>query len=159
NDIESVKQLIDQNTAAIMLETIQGEGGVIPAKQDFIDELVELAEKYGVLIIIGEIQTGIDRTGKGCGFEHYDLEPDISTVAKGLGNGIPIGAMIAKQKHKEDFGPGSHGSTFGGNPIAMAAAEAVVETVINEQFLKEVEAKGKYLVTQLEKELQDISII
>src|SRR5699024_8703247 len=159
NDIESVKQLIDQNTAAIMLETIQGEGGVIPAKQDFIDELVELAEKYGVLIIIDEIQTGIGRTGKGFGFEHYGLEPDIFTVAKGLGNGIPVGAMIAKQKYKEDFGPGSHGSTFGGNPIAMAAAEAVVETVINEQFLKEVEAKGKYLVTQLEKELQDISII
>ena len=159
NDIESVKQLIDQNTAAIMLETIQGEGGVIPAKQDFIDELVELAEKYGVLIIIDEIQTGIGRTGKGFGFEHYGLEPDIFTVAKGLGNGIPVGAMIAKQKYKEDFGPGSHGSTFGGNPIAMAAAEAVVETVINKQFLKEVEAKGKYLVTQLEKELQDISII
>src|SRR5699024_8789864 len=97
NDIESVKQLIDQNIAAIMLETIQVEGGVIPAKQDFIDELVELAEKYGILIIIDEIQSGIGRTGNGFRFEHYGLEPDIFTVAKVLGNGIHVVAMIANQ--------------------------------------------------------------
>src|SRR5690625_7773845 len=95
NDIESVKQLIDQNTAAIMMETIQGEGGVIPAKQDFIDELVELAEKYGVLIIIDEIQIGIGRTGKGLVFEHYGLEPDIFTVAQCLGIGILVRVMMS----------------------------------------------------------------
>src|SRR5699024_12153517 len=105
--------------------------------------------------IIDELLSDNGRKRNGFGFEHYGLEHDIFTVEKGLENGKPVEAMIAKQKDKEDFGPGSHGSTFGGNPIAMAAAEAVVETVINEQFLKEVEAKGKYLVTQLEKELQD----
>lgn len=159
NDIESVKQLIDSDTAAIMFESIQGEGGVIPANQHFIDELVELAKKHEVLIIIDEIQTGIGRTGKGFGYEHYSLDPDIITVAKGLGNGIPVGAMIAKEKYKESFGPGSHGSTFGGNPIAMAAAEAVIEKVFNQTFLKEVEAKGDYLTTQLTEELKDIQIV
>src|SRR5699024_12335841 len=104
-----------------------------------------IAKRSDVLIIRDAILTGIGSTGKGFGFEQYGLEPDIFTVAKVLGNVIPVGAMIAKKKYKEDFGPGSHGSTFGGNPIAMSAAEAVVETVINEQFLKEVEAKGKYL--------------
>src|SRR5699024_6600217 len=96
NDIESVKQLIDQNTAAIMLETIQGEVGVIPAKKDFIDKLVELAENYVVLIIIDQIQTGILRKYRCFGFVHYGLETNIFTVAKGFGNLIPVGAMIAK---------------------------------------------------------------
>src|SRR5699024_7944533 len=114
---ENVKQLIDQTTTAIMLAAIQGEGGVIPGKQEYLEELVDLAKRNDILIIIDEIQTGIGRTCKGFGFEHYGLEPDIFTVAKALGNGIPVGAMIAKEKYKEDFGPGSHGSTFGGNPI------------------------------------------
>lgn len=156
NDIESVKELIDSNTAAIMFESIQGEGGVVPAKQDFIDELVLLAKEHKVLIIIDEIQTGIGRTGKGFGYEHYGLDPDIITIAKGLGNGMPVGAMIAKEKYKDSFGPGSHGSTFGGNPLAMAAAEVVIKKVFNQTFLKEVEAKGNYLTKQLGKELNDI---
>lgn len=156
NDIESVKELIDSNTAAIMFESIQGEGGVVPADQAFIDQLVELAKEHEVLIVIDEIQTGIGRTGKGFGYEHYGLDPDIITVAKGLGNGMPVGAMIAKEKYKDSFGPGSHGSTFGGNPIAMAAAEAVIKKVFNQAFLKEVEAKGNYLFKQLNKELKDI---
>ncbi|HLR60403.1 MAG TPA: acetylornithine transaminase [Pseudogracilibacillus sp.] len=159
NDIESVKQLIDSDTAAIMFESIQGEGGVIPAHQKFINELVELAKQNNILIIIDEIQTGIGRTGRCFGYEHYGLEPDIITVAKGLGNGIPVGAMIAKEKYKKSFGPGSHGSTFGGNPIAMSAAEAVLEKVFDQTFLNEVEAKGDYLKKQLEKELKDIQII
>lgn len=159
NDIESVKQLIDSNTAAIMFESIQGEGGVVPADQAFVDDLTHLAAQSGVLIIIDEIQTGIGRTGKGFGYEHYGLDPDIITVAKGLGNGMPVGAMIAKEKYKDSFGPGSHGSTFGGNPLAMAAAEAVIENVFNEEFLKEVEAKGNYLMTELKKELKNIDII
>ena len=159
NDTESVKQLIDSNTAAIMFESIQGEGGVVPANQDFVDELIQLAKQYEALIIIDEIQTGIGRTGKGFGYEHYGLDPDIITVAKGLGNGMPVGAMIAKEKYKESFGPGSHGSTFGGNPIAMAAAEAVIETVFNPEFLKEVENKGNYLMASLKKELKNIEMI
>lgn len=159
NDIESVKQLIDSDTAAIMFESIQGEGGVIPAHHKFINELVELAKENNILTIIDEIQTGIGRTGRCFGYEHYGLEPDIITVAKGLGNGIPVGAMIAKEKYKNTFGPGSHGSTFGGNPVAMSAAEAVLEKVFDQTFLNEVEAKGDYLKKQLEKELKDIQII
>lgn len=159
NDIESVKQLIDSNTAAIMFETIQGEGGVIPADQAFIDEIIKLADEYKTLIIIDEIQTGIGRTGKGFGYEHYNIDPDIITIAKGLGNGLPVGAMIAKEKYKESFGPGSHGSTFGGNPIAMAAAEAVINKVFNQTFLNEVEAKGEYLITKLEKALGNLEVV
>lgn len=159
NDIESVKQLIDSNTAAIMLESIQGEGGVVPANQDFVDELIQLAKQNEVLVIIDEIQTGIGRTGKGFGYEHYGLDPDIITVAKGLGNGMPVGAMIAKEKYKESFGPGSHGSTFGGNPLAMAAAEAVIENVFNPDFLNEVKNKGNYLMAELNKELKNIDMV
>ncbi len=159
NDIESVKQLIDSNTAAIMLESIQGEGGVVPANQDFVDELIQLAKQYEVLVIIDEIQTGIGRTGKGFGYEHYGLDPDIITVAKGLGNGMPVGAMIAKEKYKESFGPGSHGSTFGGNPLAMAAAEAVIKNVFKPDFLNEVKNKGNYLMAELNKELKNIEMV
>lgn len=159
NDSESVKQLIDSNTAAIMFEVVQGEGGVLPASQSFIDEIVELAKQHDLLIIIDEIQTGIGRTGKAFGYEHYGLDPDIITVAKGLGNGMPVGAMIAKEKYKDSFGPGSHGSTFGGNPLAMSAAEAVIKNVFNESFLKEVENKGNYLINKLKKELEHIDMV
>lgn len=159
NDSESVKQLIDSNTAAIMFEVVQGEGGVLPASQSFIDEIVELAKQHDLLIIIDEIQTGIGRTGKAFGYEHYGLDPDIITVAKGLGNGMPVGAMIAKEKYKGSFGPGSHGSTFGGNPLAMSAAEAVIKNVFNESFLKEVENKGNYLINKLKKELEHIDMV
>lgn len=159
NDSESVKQLIDSNTAAIMFEVVQGEGGVLPASQSFIDEIVELAKQHDLLIIIDEIQTGVGRTGKAFGYEHYGLDPDIITVAKGLGNGMPVGAMIAKEKYKDSFGPGSHGSTFGGNPLAMSAAEAVIKNVFNESFLKEVENKGNYLINKLKKELEHIDMV
>src|SRR5699024_6227522 len=159
NDSESVKQLIDSNTAAIMFEVVQGEGGVLPASQSFIDEIVELAKQHDLLIIIDEIQTGVGRTGKAFGYEHYGLDPDIITVAKGLGNGMPVGAMIAKEKYKGSFGPGSHGSTFGGNPLAMSAAEAVIKNVFNESFLKEVENKGNYLINKLKKELEHIDMV
>ncbi len=159
NDSESVKQLIDSNTAAIMFEVVQGEGGVLPANQPFIDEIVELAKQHDLLIIIDEIQTGIGRTGKAFGYEHYGLDPDIITVAKGLGNGMPVGAMIAKEKYKDSFGPGSHGSTFGGNPLAMSAAEAVIKNVFNESFLKEVEKKGNYLINKLKQELEHIEMV
>ncbi len=148
NDIESVKALVDDNTAAIMLEVIQGEGGVIPAEEDFIEGLKELADT-GILLIIDEIQTGMGRTGKKYAYEHYGLEPDIFTVAKGMGNGLPVGAMITKAKYKDAFGPGSHGSTFGGNPLGMAASKAVLTTLSNESFLKEVSEKGDYLISQL----------
>src|SRR5699024_7195941 len=104
-------------------------------------------------LIVDEIQTGIGRTGKAFAYEHFGIEPDIITVAKGLGNGVPVGAMIAKGKYRDSFGPGSHGSTFGGNPIAMAAAKVVLSTVFNDDFLQEVTERANYLVEQLDEKI------
>src|SRR5699024_6760928 len=109
-----------------------------------------------VLLIVDEIQTGIGRTGKKFGYEHYGISPDIITLAKGLGNGVPVGAMVAKEKYRDAFGPGSHGSTFGGNPIAMAAAKAVLTTVTDDEFLQEVNEKADYLMTQLNEKIRPI---
>lgn len=156
NDIDSVKAAIDEDTAAVMFEVIQGEGGVIPATQVFVDEVVTLCKQHNILLIIDEIQTGIGRTGKKFGFEHYGIEPDIFTLAKGLGNGLPVGAMVGKEALGEFFGAGSHGSTFGGNPVAMAAAKAVTAQVFEEGFLLEVEEKAEYLASLLEKEIAPI---
>src|SRR5699024_5966624 len=103
NDIESVKAELDNDTAAIMLEVVQGEGGVIPAKEKFMTELAELCKENNILLVIDEIQTGIGRTAKRFGYEHYGIEPDIFTLAKGLGNGLPVGAMVAKEKFAKDF--------------------------------------------------------
>lgn len=149
NDIHSVKELVCDQTAAVMLEVVQGEGGVNPAEKDFIQALNHLCQEHDLLLIIDEIQTGIGRTGKKFAYEHYDIEPDILTLAKGLGNGIPVGAMIGKAKLKDTFGPGSHGSTFGGNPIAMAAAKAVLTEVFAESFLKQLNDKVNILQKEL----------
>src|SRR5699024_5781420 len=153
NDIDSVKAQLDEHTAAVMLEVVQGEGGVIPASEAFIPELAKLCKEKEILLIIDEIQTGIGRTGKRFGYEHYGIEPDIFTLAKGLGNGLPVGAMVAKKEYADAFGPGSHGSTFGGNPLAMAAAKKVLEIVFTESFLDEVEEKATYLAEQLDKNI------
>jgi len=153
NDLESVKKAIDSNTAAIMVEAIQGEGGVVPANEDFLKSIAELASKKGILLIIDEIQTGIGRTGKPFAYQHYGISPDIITSAKGLGNGLPVGAMIAKKALGDHFGPGSHGSTFGGNPLAMAAANKVLDIAFEPAFLQEVEKKGTYLKEQLNNKL------
>src|SRR5699024_8545800 len=156
NDLTSLEKEIDAETAAVLLEVVQGEGGVYPATQEFIDGLKLLCEKHGVLIIVDEIQTGIGRTGKKFGFEHYGLEPDIFTLAKGLGNGLPVGAMVAKAPLEEAFGPGTHGSTFGGNPVSMAAAEAVLETVFEIDFLNDVEATAAFLEEKLTEEIASL---
>lgn len=157
NDIASLKAVLDDNTAAVMLEVVQGEGGVHPAEQAFLDELAALCKAQGVLVIIDEIQTGIGRTAKGFAYEHYGIEPDIFTLAKGLGNGLPVGAMVAKAELGEVFGPGSHGSTFGGNPLAMAAAKAVLTHVFEAGFLQTVEAKSAYLIDTLQAKVADNS--
>lgn len=153
NDIASVKEVVDDETAAIMLEVIQGEGGVVPADQAFLNDIVSLCKAKGILLIVDEIQTGIGRTGKKFGYEHYGIEPDIFTLAKGLGNGLPVGAMVAKESLGEYFGPGSHGSTFGGNPLAMAAAQAVTSVIFEETFLQEVKEKASYLAELLAEQI------
>lgn len=155
NDEEEVKSVVDQDTAAVMIEIVQGEGGVHPATESFIQAVKEAAKSVGALIIVDEIQTGVGRTGKAFAFQNFDLQPDIITVAKGLGNGLPIGAMLGSKQLVEYFSPGSHGSTFGGNPISVAAALAVVEEVFTEAFLKEVIIKGEYLKNKLSNQLVD----
>ncbi|MGM7719555.1 acetylornithine transaminase [Metabacillus sp. Hm71] len=148
NDAAALEELED-DVAAIMLEVVQGEGGVIPAQQEFIEKVAETCKRIGALLIIDEIQTGIGRTGKAFGYQHYGISPDIITSAKGLGNGLPVGAMIGKASLIEAFQAGSHGSTFGGNPIAMAAAKATLAKIFNDDFLKEVNEKSDYLVNKL----------
>ncbi|MBZ5751946.1 acetylornithine transaminase [Metabacillus rhizolycopersici] len=148
NDVAAL-DVLEDDVAAIMLEVVQGEGGVIPAEQEFIDKVNETCKRIGALLIIDEVQTGIGRTGKPFGYQHYGLSPDIVTSAKGLGSGLPVGAMIGKAPLIETFQPGSHGSTFGGNPIAMAAAKATMKKILNDDFLKEVEEKSSYLVDKL----------
>lgn len=149
NNSEALEKEIDQETAAVMLEIIQGEGGVHPATAEFLQDVEKLCKKYGALLIIDEIQTGIGRTGKPFAYQHYSISPDIITSAKGIGNGIPVGAMIGKGNLKAAFPPGSHGSTFGGNPLAMSAAKKTLQLIFQEKFLEEVMDKGEYLADKL----------
>ncbi|MGO3318778.1 MAG: acetylornithine/succinylornithine family transaminase [Leuconostoc carnosum] len=148
NDINSVKSLLNDDVAAIMLELVQGEGGVIPAEQAFIDELIALAHQQHILVIIDEVQTGMGRTGKKFAFEHFGFEPDIFTSAKGLANGIPVGAMLAKNELAPALAYGTHGSTFGGNPLAMAAASATL-TVLD-GVLNDIDDKIKHFWLKLD---------
>src|SRR5699024_2380054 len=130
---------------AVMIEMVQGEGGVNPGNTAFNQSLSTLCGEKDILLIIDEIHTGMGRTGKKLSFVHYDIEPDIITLAKGLGNGVQVGAMAAKEKLVEHVGPGTHGSTFGGNPLAMAAASAVCDVIFNDTFLEQIDTSAKYL--------------
>ncbi|MBC2106780.1 acetylornithine transaminase [Listeria innocua] len=156
NDIESFKTELDENTAAVMLEVIQGEGGVIPGNAAWLMEVQMLCKKAGALLIIDEVQTGLGRTGTLFGFQHTFLDPDIFTLAKGLGNGLPIGAMVGKEYLSSAFGPGSHGSTFGGNKLALAAAKEILLTMKQTGFLEEVNAKAAYFRNLLEEHFEQL---
>jgi acetylornithine/N-succinyldiaminopimelate aminotransferase len=149
NDIAALEALISDKTCAVMLEPIQGEGGINMPDQDYFIKVRELCDKYGALLILDEIQTGIGRTGKMFAYEHLGIKPDIVTLAKGLAGGVPIGAFIATNKVAAAFGPGDHGSTFGGNPLACAAANAVLDTIQSEKLLTNAQAMGEYLMAQL----------
>ncbi len=145
NNINSVKELITDKTAGIILEIIQGEGGINPVEDKFLRELYQLAREKDILLIVDEVQTGIGRTGKLFAYQHFDIEPDIITLAKGLGGGVPIGAVIAKKDIANTFTAGSHGSTFGGNYLATVSAKTVLEEVLKDGFLEEVRGKGEFL--------------
>lgn len=151
NQLEALKELLDENVAAVMLEVIQGEGGVIPAEKAWLQAVAKLCKANGSLLIIDEIQTGMGRTGNFYAFEAYQIEPDIITLAKALANGIPVGAMLGKKELAEAFGPGSHGTTFGGNNLAMKVAETVVSQINQPEFLADVKAKGAFLKAELAK--------
>ncbi|TBL73027.1 acetylornithine transaminase [Paenibacillus thalictri] len=153
NDAEAVEKLIGDKTCAIMIEMVQGEGGVNPVKKEFVDKLVELCNRHGLLLIVDEIQTGMGRTGKLFAYEHYGIEPDIFTLAKGLGSGFPIGAMLGKEKLAEAFTAGSHGSTFGGTPLATAAGIATIETILDEGVVQRAAEMGQYIVSSLSAKL------
>ncbi|EKY4025515.1 acetylornithine transaminase [Listeria innocua] len=156
NDIETFKTELDENTAAVMLEVIQGEGGVIPGNAAWLMEVQMLCKKAGALLIIDEVQTGLGRTGTLFGFQQTFLDPDIFTLAKGLGNGLPIGAMVGKEHLSSAFGPGSHGSTFGGNKLALAAAKEILLTMKQTGFLEEVNAKAAYFRNLLEEHFEQL---
>ncbi|WP_051250353.1 acetylornithine transaminase [Paenibacillus harenae] len=149
NDLPALEAAVSGKTAAIMLEMVQAEGGVYPVDPAFMKGLVALCEREGILLIADEIQTGMGRTGKLFAYEHYGIEPDIFTMAKGLGSGFPVGAMAAKEKLREGFTAGSHGSTFGGTPIATAAVKATLETIVEDHLPERAERMGKYLMAQL----------
>ncbi|MFF2499656.1 acetylornithine transaminase [Peribacillus sp. NPDC058075] len=154
NDNEAMTAAIDENTAAVMIEIVQGEGGIHVVQQSYLDAIQTKCQEHGFLLIIDEIQTGIGRTGKPFAFQHFNIQPDIITSAKGLGNGLPIGAMIGKEALSEFFNPGSHGSTFGGNPVSVSAAEAVLKEIFHSGFLKETVKKAEYLESELAKALK-----
>ncbi|MBR3594053.1 MAG: acetylornithine/succinylornithine family transaminase [Clostridia bacterium] len=148
-DCEELENAVGDKTAAVMIEMIQGEGGVNPLSQEFVDRIKKLAEKHGFLIISDEVQTGNGRTGKYFACEHYGLKPDIISTAKGLGGGLPIGATLFSSKTASVLGASDHGSTFGGNPVAAAGALSIVNRV-DDALLCEVTAKGEYIRKSLE---------
>lgn len=156
NDIEALREAMSEEVAAVMVEIIQGEGGVLPADLSFLQEIEQLCKEYGALYVIDEVQTGIGRTGTLFAYEQTGISPDIVTVAKALGNGIPVGAMIGKKKLLPSFTAGTHGSTFGGNYIAMTAAKEVLQMIKQSSFLQEVKEKGEYVLRKLKQELLDV---
>ena len=146
NDVESLEAAVSPGgeLAAIILEPVLGEGGVVPLEQEFVQAAAEIAREVGALLCVDEVQTGLGRTGTFFAYEQLGIEPDLVTLAKGLGNGLPIGALLVRDGVADAIGPGDHGSTFGGNPVACAAACAVVEA-IDDALLADVVARGAQL--------------
>ena len=148
-DVARVRQEMGPDVAGILVEAVQGEGGVLPAPPGFLRALREIVDEAGALLIADEVQTGVGRTGKFLGFEHDGVKADVVALAKGLGGGVPIGAMLCRAALAEALPPGSHGSTFGGNPLACAAALAVLEVLEQERLLESVQARGQELARRL----------
>jgi len=150
DDLEAAKALIGPNTAGFLVEPIQGEGGIRPASQEFMQGLRQLADEHDLMLILDEVQCGVARTGTFYAYEQYGIVPDILATAKGIGGGFPLGACIATEKAARGMTFGTHGSTYGGNPLAMAAGTAVMEAVANDEFLSSVREKGERLRARLE---------
>lgn len=150
NDYDTLKIAADGKVCAIILELIQGEGGMLNLDKEFVQKIRTMCSRRDIILIIDEVQTGIGRTGKLLCQEHYGIQGDITTIAKGIGGGLPIGACLCNEKLSKTMTAGTHGSTFGGNPVACAGASYVLDRVNNEQFLNEVTEKGEWLKQQLE---------
>lgn len=159
NNIDDIRNKIDENTCAVIVEPIQGEGGILVAKIGFLKELRKLCDKYNALLIFDEIQCGIGRTGNLFAYKTFGVIPDIVCMAKGLGGGFPIGAVLATEKASNAFVPGDHGSTFGGNPLACAVSLAVLEELIDKGIINEVYEKGEYITNKLLKLKNKYNII
>lgn len=156
NQMEAIEQIEGTKTAAVLLELVQGEGGVHPADQEWVKALYDYCKQEDILFMVDEIQTGMGRTGTLFAYEQYGIEPDVITLAKGLGSGFPIGALLAKTKVADSFSPGTHGSTFGGNPLAAAAGLATIEQIAQPSFLNDLKEKSGFLAESL-KELKQNS--
>ena len=145
NDIEELKDKADDSVCAVMIELIQGEGGVLPLDKEYVQQAAEFCRAKDILFLIDEVQTGIGRTGSLFCYEQYGVKPDVVSMAKGLGGGVPVGAVMATHTCADVLGAGTHGTTFGGNPFCCAAARTVLSVVNKPEFLKEVQRKGEYL--------------
>lgn len=150
NDFASLEELINENTCGIILEVIQGEGGVNPIDKEYLEKVRKICDEKDIVLIFDEVQTGIGRTGNLFGYQAYGIAPDVIALAKGLGGGVPIGAMMAKQKFADAFSPGDHASTFGGNPIATTAGGHILDRLLNKGLLENAKESGKYLREKLE---------
>ena len=148
-DIETMRKAVTKKTAMVIIEPIMGEAGVIVPPADYLVQLRDLCDAKGALLVIDAVQTGMGRTGDWFGYEYSGITPDVITLAKGLGGGLPLGAMIALGKAAELFQPGDHGSTFGGNPVTTAAGLAAIKFIETQKILKKVEAQGNYLIQEL----------
>ncbi len=157
NDIDSVKAGMTEKTCAIIVEPVQGEGGVNAAEEKFLKQLKAVCTEKDILLIFDEIQCGMARTGKLFAYEHYAIEPDIMSLAKALGNGFPIGAVLARGKVASAFSPGDHGTTFGGNPLACSAALATLKYILRENLWETAAHKGNYFKEQLQKLVEKYS--
>lgn len=149
NDASAIEMAIDETVCGVMLEPVQGEGGVICAEKDYLKKVREICDRKNLLLIFDEVQAGIGRTGRLFAHENFGVFPDIMSLAKALGNGLPIGAMLAKEELNSVFGPGSHATTFGGTPLVTTVAEAVIKTIINDGILEKCRETGKYFREKL----------
>jgi acetylornithine/N-succinyldiaminopimelate aminotransferase len=153
NDVTALRAAFSNDVCAIAVECLQGEGGINPVSAEFLRTARELCDETGALLLCDEIQSGMGRTGLWCAYQHYGIQPDVTTLAKPLAGGIPIGAMLCTEDAARAITPGMHGTTFGGNPLACAAAIAVIDTIKQEHLLDHVRATGDYFLAQL-RELQ-----
>jgi acetylornithine/N-succinyldiaminopimelate aminotransferase len=150
DDLEAAKAAIGPNTAGFLVEPIQGEGGIRIASQEFLKGLRTLCDEHDLILVLDEVQSGVGRAGTLYAYEQYGIVPDVVSTAKGIGGGFPVGACLATEKAARGMVAGTHGSTYGGNPFAMAAIGAVLDAVANDEFLADVRAKGDRLMARLE---------
>jgi acetylornithine aminotransferase len=159
NDLGDLKSAVDESVCAVMLEPIQGEGGVVLPDPDYLKGVREICTEHGILLILDEVQVGMGRTGRLFAHQHFGITPDIMTLAKALGNGLPIGAMLAREELTDSFGPGTHATTFGGTPLITAGALAVVKSLLNDGWIENAGEMGDYLKDKLTALQKNHSII